>query len=73
MICVHLQKLYQLCQQHELRLGAVDLVRIVCRQCGAQDVCPSTLRDEDEDRMAGDPGLSAPLIMRAAKVSIPAA
>ena len=48
MPCVHLQKLYQLCQDHELRfqLSSSDLVRIVCRECGSHDVCPSVLTDE---------------------------
>ena len=46
MTCIHLQQLYKLCQDHELKLGASDLVRVVCRQCGEQEVCPSTLMDE---------------------------
>lgn len=48
MTCVHLRKLYQLCHDEGLRLhlGDADLVRIVCRQCGEQEVCPSTLTDE---------------------------
>jgi len=46
MTCVHLQQLYNLCQEHDLKLGSSDLVRLVCRQCGAQEVCPSVLMDE---------------------------
>ena len=46
MTCVHLQKLYKLCQEHDLKLGGSDLIRVVCRQCGEQEVCPSTLMDE---------------------------
>lgn len=46
MTCVHLQQLYRLCQQHDLKLGASDLIRLVCRQCGAQEVCPSTMMDD---------------------------
>ena len=46
MTCVHLQQLYKLCQEHDLKLGGSDLVRLVCRQCGAQEVCPSVLMDE---------------------------
>ncbi|MFV1967346.1 MAG: hypothetical protein ACC628_18105 [Pirellulaceae bacterium] len=46
MTCVHLRKLYQLCQEEELRMGGSDLIRIVCHQCGEQEVCPSALMDE---------------------------
>jgi hypothetical protein len=46
MTCIHLQHLYKLCQEHDLKLGGSDLIRLVCRQCGAQEVCPSTLMDE---------------------------
>ena len=46
MACIHLQKLYQLCQEQDLKLGGSDLIRVVCRQCGQQEVCPSTLIDE---------------------------
>lgn len=50
MTCVHLRKLYQLCQQEGLRLGGADLIHIVCEQCGEKEVCPSTLVDEYEAR-----------------------
>ena len=46
MTCVHLQQLYRLCQEHELKLGGSDLIHIVCNQCGVKDVCPSVLTDE---------------------------
>jgi len=49
MICVHLRELYSLCEEHQLRLGGSDLIRIVCKQCQKQDTCPSTLRDEQDD------------------------
>ncbi|MCA9259124.1 MAG: hypothetical protein KDA61_07990 [Planctomycetales bacterium] len=51
MACIHLQKLYQLCQEHELKIevSSSDLVRIVCKECGAQDVCPTALRETRED------------------------
>ena len=48
MTCVHLQQLYNLCQQHDFKLGGSDLVRLVCRQCEAHEVCPSTLMDQCE-------------------------
>lgn len=46
MTCVHLRKLYQLCQQEGLKLAGPDLIHIVCEQCGEQEVCPSLLYDE---------------------------
>ena len=54
MTCVHLQKLYDLCQRHELRiqLSGSDLMRIVCRECGAHDVCPSVMTEEFDAREA---------------------
>lgn len=50
MTCVHLKKLYQLCQQENLKLGGADLIHIVCEQCGEKEVCPSVLVDEYEAR-----------------------
>ena len=46
MACVHLRELYQLCQENDLRLGGSDLIRVVCKQCDEQEVCPSVLTDE---------------------------
>ena len=46
MTCTHLRQLYQLCQQHDLKLGSSDVIRLVCNECGEQDVCPSTLMAE---------------------------
>jgi hypothetical protein len=46
MACVHLRQLYNLCKDNDLKLGGADLIRVVCRQCGEQEVCPSTLMDE---------------------------
>lgn len=52
MTCVHLQLLYSLCQQHDLKLASSDLIRVVCSQCGEQEVCPYTLTDEYDQRVA---------------------
>jgi hypothetical protein len=49
MTCVHLQELYDLCRQYDLKLGGSDLIRVVCHQCGRQEVCPSTLREQMAD------------------------
>lgn len=48
MPCVHLQELYKLCEKHELRIASHDAIRIVCRQCDEQEVCPSSLTDGEE-------------------------
>ena len=65
MACTHLKELYRLCHQHDVRfqLSSSDLIRIVCRECGAQDVCPSVLTDEydsleDDEQVEGGEGES---------------
>ncbi len=60
MTCSHLQQLYKLCQQHDLKLGSSDLIRVVCNQCGEQEVCPSTLTDEYDDWVQHHPESDAP-------------
>lgn len=59
MTCVHLRQLYELCQKNELKIGASDLVRVVCHQCGEQEVCPSILMDEYEAKEK-DPNKAPP-------------
>ena len=46
MTCVHLKQLYQICERSQIKLSATDIVRIVCRECGVQEVCPSVLMEE---------------------------
>jgi hypothetical protein len=46
MSCVHLRQLYQLCQTSNIRITGADLVHMVCRECGVQDVCPAMLMEE---------------------------
>jgi len=46
MVCTHLKELYELCEQHQIRLGSSDLIRIVCKQCEQDETCPSVLIDE---------------------------
>lgn len=48
MTCVHLRRLYQLCQQEGVKLSAPELIHIVCPSCGVKEVCPSQLMDELE-------------------------
>ena len=41
MTCSHLKDLYQLCDTHGLKLSSSDLIRVICPQCGNQEICPS--------------------------------
>jgi hypothetical protein len=50
MTCKHLTHLYEYCQTHNLKLSSTDLIRIVCPQCGVEDVCPSMLSEEYESK-----------------------
>jgi len=50
MTCKHLKELYEICQTHRLKLSSSDLIRIVCPQCGVEEVCPSVLAEEYETR-----------------------
>lgn len=47
MTCVHLRKLYALCQEHDLRLAGPDLIHIICPECGEKEKCPSALMEEE--------------------------
>lgn len=64
MPCAHLTQLYQLCKDSQLRLSSTDLIRIVCKQCEKEEVCPSVLfeeYDKDEvDENHGEPPLRQP-------------
>ncbi len=46
MACVHLTQLYQLCKENQLHLSSTDLIRVVCKQCQQEEVCPSVLYEE---------------------------
>lgn len=48
MPCVHLKELFELCEKHDLKITSHDAVRVVCRQCQEQDVCPSSLTDGEQ-------------------------
>jgi hypothetical protein len=50
MPCKHLKELYDICRTHDLKLSSTDLIRIVCPQCGVEEVCPSVLCEEYESR-----------------------
>ncbi len=48
MSCIHLKKLYELCTNEGLKISGADMVHIVCKQCGEQEVCPSRLMTDDD-------------------------
>jgi hypothetical protein len=48
MPCVHLLELYELCEKHHLQIASTDAIRVVCKQCDEQDVCPSSLTDGEQ-------------------------
>ena len=48
MPCEHLKELFDLCQKHDLHIAGRDAVKVVCRQCEQQEVCPSSLTDGDQ-------------------------
>jgi len=50
MTCVHLRHLFDYCEKNEVKIGGSDLIRIVCQQCGEQEVCPSMMSDEYDAR-----------------------
>lgn len=63
MVCEHLSELYQLCVDQQIVLSSSDLVRVVCKQCDEQEVCPSVMMDEydattgaDDEDQSGDTG-----------------
>jgi len=60
MTCVHLKKLYQLCEDNRVKLSSSDLIHIVCLKCGRQEICPSTLSDEYEARQPDRASDAAP-------------
>jgi hypothetical protein len=48
MACNHLRELYEICRTYDLKLSSTDLIRIVCPQCGVEEVCPSMLYEQYE-------------------------
>lgn len=61
MPCVHLKQLFQLCQDHEIKLASSDLIHIVCTQCDEKEVCPSVLTDEYDANHQAEGGPQAEL------------
>lgn len=47
MSCVHLKEINRVCNDHGVHVSQSDLVRIVCKECGDHEVCPSNPVRED--------------------------
>ena len=43
MICLSLQIICRVCSDHGIAIGQTDLIRMVCKECSDQEVCPSNL------------------------------
>ncbi len=39
MTCVEFQTICRVCADHGIAIGKTDLVRMVCNECGSQEVC----------------------------------
>ena len=52
MTCKHLKELYETCQRSNLKLSSTDLIRILCPECGVEEVCPSVLWEEYDARQS---------------------
>ncbi|WP_146522661.1 hypothetical protein [Stieleria varia] len=48
MPCKHLTELFELCEKHDLQIAGPDAIRVICRQCEEQEVCPTSLTDGDQ-------------------------
>ena len=59
MTCVHLRELYSICQEHDLKITSADLVRIVCKQCGVVDTCPSLMVADSAAVLDADAAMDA--------------
>jgi len=54
MACKHLKELYETCLRNHLKLSSSDLIRIMCPECGVEEVCPSMLSEEYDLRHPGE-------------------
>lgn len=55
MTCKHLKAVFDLCQAQGVKLASSDLIRIMCTECGTEEVCPSMLYDEYEAKHPDTP------------------
>lgn len=40
MLCEHMKELHHFIQDHEIEIGGLDMLRIVCKKCQVQHECP---------------------------------
>ncbi len=40
MLCEHLEQLHDYIKQHDIEIGGLDMLRIVCKKCQVQHECP---------------------------------
>jgi hypothetical protein len=53
MTCIHLKEINRVCEDSGLKLGRTDLIRVVCKECGDQEVCPANSIEMDEPSSEG--------------------
>jgi predicted RNA-binding Zn-ribbon protein involved in translation (DUF1610 family) len=46
----HLKERHETCRAHNLKLSSSDRIRMVCPECGIEEVCPSVLCEQDESK-----------------------
>ena len=64
MVCEHLQEFFEVCDKHGLQIASPDAIKIVCRQCEQQQVCPTSRTDGNQvielPRPSSDESTDAP-------------
>lgn len=50
MICTHLKQIHVACQTSGFEIGQTDLIRMVCSECGEQEVCPANSVTMESDQ-----------------------
>jgi hypothetical protein len=67
MTCKHLRQLYEMCQTHHLKLSSSDLIRVMCPECGVDEVCPSVLYAEYDARHPETPEIAVNSVAKTAE------
>jgi hypothetical protein len=61
MTCVHLKEINRVCNDNGVHVSQSDLVRIVCKECGDHEVCPSNPVQHDVEAAFELPVSNAPM------------
>ncbi len=64
MTCIHLQELFDLCTQHNVKISSAEMVHFVCNKCNLQETCPAMLADEYDARDAEHEAKPSPTISK---------